>query len=147
MRKDRTNQRIALFVPMAVAATFLAAYAHGTVSAELSGQWMGNSQIEGDKLVAKTSLSLGSPEGENSTLRIDSRNTCTLKQGSYSAGADGAWNLSFKETTGGEACARLAKGTFVLHPGATPRQLDFEVSYPNSDGQQNLRRGALSRYP
>ena len=146
MRKDRTNQRLILCLPM-FAATLFAAYAHASVSAELKGQWVGNSQVEGDKSVAKTSLTLGAADADNSILRIEGHNTCTLSQGKYSAGADGAWTLSFGEITGGDSCSRLAKGTFTLRQGSTARKLDFEVSYPGPDGQQNLRRGALSRYP
>ncbi len=113
----------------------------------LNGQWNGNSQVDGDKSVAKTLLSLGTPDTDNSTLRIEGRNTCTLRQGSYKSDAAGAWTLSFKDTMGGDACTRLAKGTFMLHAGSTARQLDFEVKYPGSDGQEVLRRGALTRYP
>ena len=145
MRKDRTNQRLVLLA--FVAMPLLAAYAHATASAELSGQWVGNSQVDGDKIVARTSLSLGTADAENATLRIEGRSTCTLREGRYASGANGAWTLSFKDASGGDACARLSKGTFVLHEGTTPRQLDFEVTYPASDGGQNLRRGALSRYP
>jgi hypothetical protein len=113
----------------------------------LGGQWTGNSQVDGDRVVSKTMLSLGGPDEENSMLRIEGRSTCTLKQGTYSVDASGSGTLSFKETMGGDACTRLAKGTFTLHQGNTPRQLDFEVKYPGSDGQDVLRRGALSRYP
>ena len=113
----------------------------------LNGQWNGNSQVDGDRSVAKTMLSLGAPDGDNSTLRIEGRNTCTLRQGSYKADDTGTLTLSFKDPMGGEACTRLAQGTFTLHPGSTPRQLDFEVKYPGSDGQEVLRRGALTRYP
>jgi hypothetical protein len=113
----------------------------------LNGQWNGNSQVDGDKSVAKTLLSLGAPDGDNSTLRIEGRNTCTLRQGSYKTDSGGAWTLSFKDPMGGDACTRLSKGTFTLRPGSTARQLDFEVKYPGSDGQEVLRRGALTRYP
>jgi hypothetical protein len=118
-----------------------------TTTDSLSGQWNGNSQVDGDQSVAKTLLSLGGPDADNATLRIEGRNTCTLRQGSYRVDSSGAWTLSFKDTMGGDACTRLAKGTFVLHPGSTPRQLDFEVKYPGSDGQDVRRRGALTRYP
>jgi hypothetical protein len=145
MRKDRTNQRLVLLALLAT--PLLAAYAHATAGAELSGQWVGNSQVDGDKIVARTSLSLGAADADNTTLRIEGRSTCTLRDGHYAAGADGAWTLSFKEATGNDACARLARGTFTLRAGTAPRQLDFEVTYPAADGGQNLRRGALSRYP
>lgn len=126
-----------VFVSLAAAATMDA----------ISGQWTGNSQVDGDQAVAKTMLSLGAPDGDNATLRIEGRNTCTLKQGKYSSDEAGVWTLSFKEPMGGDACTRLAKGTFRLHPGSTARQLDFEVKYPGSDGQEIQRRGALTRYP
>jgi hypothetical protein len=113
----------------------------------LNGQWNGNSQVDGDRSVARTLLSLGAPDGENSTLRIEGRNTCTLRQGSYKADTSGSWTLSFKDPMGGDACTRLSKGTFVLRQGSSARQLDFEVKYPGSDGQDVLRRGALTRYP
>ena len=118
-----------------------------TTANSLNGQWTGNSQVDGDRVVSKTMLSLGAPDEENSTLRIEGRSTCMLRLGTYSVDASGAGTLSFKENRGGDACTRLAKGTFTLHPGSTPRQLDFEVKYPGSDGQDVLRRGALSRYP
>lgn len=113
----------------------------------LNGQWTGNSKVEGDASIAKTFLSLGIPDSENATLRIEGRNTCTLRQGSYREDSSGAWTLSFKDTMGGDACIRLAKGTFMLRPGSTSRQLDFDVKYPGSDGQDVRRRGALTRYP
>ncbi|HEX4481357.1 MAG TPA: hypothetical protein VH082_11140 [Rudaea sp.] len=113
----------------------------------LNGQWTGNSKVEGDQSIAKTFLSLGAPDNENATLRIEGRNTCTLRQGSYRADTAGAWTMSFKDTMGGDACTRLAKGTFTLRPGSTPRQLDFDVTYPGSDGKDVRRRGALTRYP
>ncbi|HEX6833666.1 MAG TPA: hypothetical protein VF132_09035 [Rudaea sp.] len=114
---------------------------------ELSGQWIGNSQVEGDSSVAKTSLSLSGASDENATLRLEGRSNCTLRDGKVTSAADGAWNLSFKDARGGDVCARLAKGTFVLHPGSTPRQLVFDVTYPGPDGNQNQRHGALHRYP
>jgi hypothetical protein len=129
---------LAAFAPLLGAAT---------TTDSLNGQWNGNSQVDGDQSVAKTLLSLGAPDSDSATLRIEGRNTCTLRQGSYRADSAGKWTLSFKDTMGGDACTRLAKGTFMLHPGTTPRQLDFEVNYPGSDGQDIRRRGALTRYP
>ena len=137
-----TRKSIAILI-----AAFAPLVGAGATVESLNGQWNGNSQVDGDKSVAKTLLSLGAPDSENSTLRIEGRNTCTLRQGSYKADDTGAWTLSFKDPMGGDACTRLAKGTFMLRPGSTPRQLDFEVKYPGSDGQEVLRRGALTRYP
>ncbi|HZP65169.1 MAG TPA: hypothetical protein VFB32_02570 [Rudaea sp.] len=138
--------RILLRGAIAVAATFTALALHAETAA-LAGQWMGNSQIEGEKHVTKTWLTLGAPDAANSTLRLEGDSACTLKEGSYSAGNDGAVTLTFKGSNGGDGCARLAKGSFVLHPGANPRKLEFEASYSGGDGGQSVRRGALSRYP
>ncbi len=135
------NTTIALFAALA---PFLGAAA---TTDSLSGQWNGNSQVEGDQSIAKTLLSLGAPDADGATLRIEGRNTCTLRGGSYRADSAGTWTLSFKDTMGGDACTRLAKGTFKLHSGSGARQLDFEVQYPGSDGQDIRRRGALTRYP
>src|ERR1700761_1550365 len=124
------------------------AFAFSAIAADMpTGQWSGNSQVDGDHTVAKTILSLGTADAEDGTLRIDGRSTCTLKQGKFASADAGAWTLSFKDTSDGDACPRLAKGTFTLRQGATPRQRDFEVKYPGSDGQYVLRRGALTRYP
>ncbi len=131
---------IATFTPLIAAAV-------AAPGDSLNGQWTGNSKVEGDQSIAKTFLSLGGPDSENATLRIEGRNTCTLRLGSYRADASGAWTLSFKDTMGGDACTRLAKGTFTLRPGSSPRQLDFDVKYPGSDGQDVRRSGALTRYP
>jgi hypothetical protein len=132
----------ALLVAGAVIAT-------GTVQAEtaaLNGQWVGNSGIEGGKSGEKTTLSLGAPEAGNSSLRIEGRTVCTLRDGSYSAEADGAVTLSFKGANGSEACERLAKGKFTLRQDAA-RKLSFQASYPGPDGAPNLRSGVLNRYP
>ena len=124
--------------------------AAGSVQAEtttaLNGQWVGNSGIEGGKSGEKTTLSLGAPEADNSSLRIEGRTVCTLRDGSYSAAADGAVTLSFKGANGSEACERLAKGTFTLRQDAV-RKLSFQASYPGPDGAPNLRSGVLNRYP
>jgi hypothetical protein len=136
-----------LFLGASLPIVFAMSFASAATVDTISGQWTGNSQVDGDRFVSKTMLSLGSPDGENALLRIEGRNTCTLRQGTYSSDASGAWTLSFKDPMGGDACTRLAKGTFTLHPGSNTRQLDFEVKYPGSDGQEVLRRGALTRYP
>jgi hypothetical protein len=149
MQKDRTKPLSRLFsacvlmLPLALAL----ATAHAAQSGELSGQWIGNSQVVGQKSIAKASLSLGAPDTDDSSLRIEGSNVCTLKHGSYTADASGMWSLSFKEGKGGDICARLAKGTFSLHRGSSPRALEFEATYPGEDGQQRVSRGALSRYP
>jgi hypothetical protein len=143
MSSNRKLLWLSASVPFIVVTSLAAA----ATADSINGQWSGNSQVDGDRAVSKTMLSLGTPDGDNTTLRIEGRNTCTLKQGKYSPDASGAWTLSFKEPMGGDACTRLAKGTFTLRTGATARQLDFEVKYPGSDGQDVLRRGALSRYP
>jgi len=136
-----------LFLSASLPVVFVTSLAAAATIDTISGQWSGHSQVDGDQVVAKTMLSVGSPDEENAFLRIEGRSTCTLKQGKYSSDESGAWTLSFKEPMGGDACTRLAKGTFKLHPGSTARQLDFEVKYPGSDGQEILRRGALIRYP
>jgi hypothetical protein len=123
------------------------ALAQAAADSDVSGQWVGNSQLDGSRSVGKTTLVLGASATEDSSLRIEDRSTCTLKQGSYSAGANGDWSLSFKQAKGGDACERLAKGTFTLRSGSSPRALQFEVTYPGPDGGQNVRRGALARYP
>jgi hypothetical protein len=126
------------------------AAAQATEVPTLNGQWVGNSLLDGSREAAKTSLSLGAPDADGATFRLEDRSTCTLKQGTYSARQNSetaAWSLTFKEARGGEACERLARGEFVLHPGSGPRKLEFDVTYPASDGTQNHRRGVLSRYP
>ncbi len=120
--------------------------AQAEVSAELNGQWVGNSGIEGGKSGEKTTLSLGAPDADNSSLRIEGRTVCTLRDGHYSAEAEGAFTLSFKGANGSEGCERLAKGKFTLHQDAA-RKLSFQASYPGADGTPNLRSGVLSRYP
>jgi len=134
---------LALFVVVAGAA---AASAAAEAAAELSGQWVGNSGIEGGRGGEKTTLSLGAPDAANSSLRIEGRTVCSLRDGSYSAEADGAVTLSFKGANGSEACERLAKGKFTLRQNAA-RKLSFQASYPGADGAPNLRSGVLNRYP
>jgi len=114
-----------------------------TESNEPSGQWVGNSVLDGRNFPDKTVLTLAA---DNATLRIEGHSVCKLGQGSYSA-LENAWSLSFKQADGGDACARLAKGNFSLHPGSKPRTMEFEVTYPGADGSQNRRYGTLSRYP
>jgi len=134
---------LALLVVTGVVA---AASVQAESTAALNGQWVGNSGIEGGKSGEKTTLSLGAPDADNSSLRIEGRTVCTLRDGSYSAEADGAVTLSFKGANGSEACARLAKGKFTLRQDAA-RKLSFQASYPGPDGTPNLRSGMLNRYP
>jgi hypothetical protein len=133
---------MAIVIATSVAPSLIAAAADAPV-----GQWTGNSQIDGDRATAKTTLSLGAPESEDSTLRIQGNSDCTLKQGSYSADSAGGWTLSFKQPMGGDVCTRLAKGTFVLRAGTGPKQINFDVKYPGADGRETKRYGTLNRYP
>ena len=114
---------------------------------DLHGQWVGNSQVEGARSVARTTLTLGASDAENSTLRIEGSTTCTLGRGKYATGSGDTLSLTFKQAIGGDACTRMATGTFKVRAGSKSRSLEFEASYPSADGGQNLRRGALSRYP
>jgi hypothetical protein len=108
---------------------------------------VGNSQVDGARSVARTTLTLGAADAENSTLRIEGSTTCTLGQGKYATGSGDTLSLTFKEARGGDACARMAQGTFSVRAGSKPRTLEFDASYPAADGSPNQRRGALTRYP
>jgi len=116
-------------------------------AADLSGQWVGNSGIDGSRAVSKTTLVLGTTDAQDSSLRLEDRSVCMLRQGKYSVDANGALSLSFGQASGSEACERLGRGTFIVREGASPRALQFEATYPGPDGGQNVRRGALARYP
>jgi hypothetical protein len=140
-----SNKRFA--AALAAIALIAAPALAAAIATDLSGQWVGNSQLDGSRTVARTTLVLGAADGEDSSLRIEGRSICELRQGRYSSDGNGGGSISFKEARGGESCDRLAKGTFTLQPGSAPRSLTFEASYPGPDGQPNLRRGALSRYP
>lgn len=145
-QKTRTQGCLLTFALLAACAT-----AQATDSPNLNGQWIGRSLLEGSHNPDKTSLSLGTPDSEGATLSIESSKPCTLRQGTYSVqqNGDGAatWSLSFKDSGGGEACARLARGNFSLRSGSTSRKIEFDVTYPGPDGQENKRTGVLSRYP
>jgi hypothetical protein len=135
-------------LPLLVAAAFANPLA-AAPARDLAGQWIGTSLLDGQNEPARTTLDLGADD-EGSTLRIESRTTCTLKRGNYApaqVGEPQAWTLSFKSASGGDACARLAQGTFVFRPGAAPRTLELDIVYPGRDGGSNHRRGRLSRYP
>ena len=144
MRNAQAN-RLAIF-PIAFAGSLLA-LSLPAMATDLHGQWVGNSQVDGARSIARTTLMLGAPGAEDSTLRIEGGTTCTLGQGTYAADAGDTVSLTFKQARGGDACARMAKGTFTLRAGSKPRSLEFEASYPGADGGQNQRHGALSRYP
>jgi hypothetical protein len=145
MRNIQRRSRFPVVLTTSIAMALFCVYANA--ESELKGQWIGNSQMAGETTVAKTSLSLGAPDDDGTTLRVEGRSTCTLRQGHYAAGSGGDWSLSFKDAKGGESCTRLAQGTFVLHAGNTPRQLTLDVAYPGPDGHQNERHGMLTRYP
>jgi hypothetical protein len=136
--------RLVSFTLLAAAASLSA---HAAATADVGGQWIGNSWVEGGRGATKSTLALAAPDADESTFSIEDRSSCTLKRGSYSAAGDDAWSLTFKEARGSDACERLAKGTFTLRAGSKPRTLDLEVTYPGPDGQPNVRRGTLTRYP
>jgi len=145
MQTDRNS--LARSLTWLVATASIASLAQATAGADLRGQWVGNSQVDGAHSVSRTTLTLGAPDAEDSSLRIEGNTSCLLSHGKYAAGSGDAWSLTFKEGRGGDACERMARGTYTVHPGSKPRSLEFEATYPNSDGGQNQRRGALSRYP
>ena len=151
MQNDQTKNRVPFARALIVALIVPCASALALEVSSVTGQWVGNSLLEGSRGAEKTSLSLGEPEAENAVLRVEDRSTCTLSHGAYSAqqSADGAgaWSLSFKESRGGEACERLARGKFLLRRGSVPRTLEFDATYPAHDGSENHLRGILSRYP
>lgn len=141
------NRSRSLGQGVAFAALFVLATPGGAETTDVTGQWVGNSRVDGVRIGDKAQLTLGTPNSESSSLRIEGRTTCILRDGSYQPAGDGSWALVFKAVNGADACQRLAKGTFTLRRGASSRQLTFDVSYPGPDGQANLRRGALTRYP
>lgn len=143
--KDRSPSRL-IFAVLATGASLASAAA--APSADLGGQWIGGSLLDGQRESAKTVLDLDA--AGDSTLRVESRVTCTLRGGnvaSLDSGATGAWTLSFKSAHGGEACERMAQGKIVLRAGDKPRTLDFDLVYPGRDGASNHRHGLLSHYP
>jgi hypothetical protein len=120
-----------------------------TVQAEPTnprGQWVGNTQVEGQRDVDKTALQLGTADEANTKLQIDTGRTCMLREGTYTAQGDDAWSLRFKSVNGESACDRLSQGEFTLRV-AGPRKLAIEIRYPDRKGGQNLRNGVLARYP
>jgi hypothetical protein len=136
-----------VFGSIALVSTLLAG-AQSAASEEINGQWVGNSGVVGGRGDDKTLLELGAPGDSRSSLRIESKIPCSLRDGTYQSAPDGTWTLSFQQANGTEACQRLARGTFTLQQNPEEaRHLSFAVSYPGPDGQPNLRRGDLLRYP
>ena len=143
--KDRLLSSLS-FAALAAAASLASAAA--TPPTDLSGQWVGGSLLDGQRESAKTVLDLNGTG--DSTLRVESRMTCTLRGGNVASldGSDtAAWTVSFKSAHGGEACGRMAQGKIVLRTGDKPRTLDFDLVYPGRDGASNHRHGLLSHYP
>ena len=147
MRKKTNRSKSVVPLAICTAIALFAASAGAMAETQLKGQWTGTSQLRGESSTSKTVLSLGSPDDEAATLRLEGRSTCNLRQGKYAPDGNGGWNLSFKEASGGDACTRLAQGKFTLHESASSRQILFDVSYPAAGGEQNQRHGALNRYP
>ena len=145
MNTDQATLRFSLSI--LICAGSLLAYSAEAANAGLNGRWIGNSQIEGRNATAKTMLTLADADSSGATLRIEDVNTCTLRNGKYSAESAGKWTLSFSEANGGEGCKRLAAGTFALRGGDDPKQLYLEANYRDGDGSPAMRRAALHRYP
>ncbi|MEP6939592.1 MAG: hypothetical protein ABI846_07500 [Rudaea sp.] len=146
-KATQDRMQICLFGTV-LAVTASLANAAVTLPGDMTGQWIGSSLLDGQRETAKTMLDL-TGDGD-STLRVESHTTCTLKGGNYTAlegGDAGAWSLAFKSAQGGEACERMTQGKFVLHAGNKPRTLDFDLVYPGRDGASNHRHGMLSHYP
>jgi hypothetical protein len=110
---------------------------------DLRGSWVGPSRTASG-LAAKTTLSLGAADGGSAMLRIEDGNHCTLQGGSYSAEDDGTWKLTFLYSTGGEVCARLKSGVFVVRREKSPNQIALTVTYPASDRHTINRFGILA---
>lgn len=150
MSSNTTKYHLLLCMSFAVlsAGVSLATSAAALPAADLSGQWVGASLLDGQRETVKTVLDLNT--AGDSTLRVESRMTCTLNGGNVASldGSDAAaWTLSFKSAHGGEACERMAQGKIVLRAGDKPRTLDFDLVYPGRDGASNHRHGLLSHYP
>jgi hypothetical protein len=110
------------------------------------GQWIGRTQVEGQRDADKTTLSLGAVDQEGTTLELDTGRTCRLRDGTYSAQGADSWSLHFKPASGSSLCERLSQGEVILR-AAGPRKLAFEARYPDGKGGQNQRSGVLTRYP
>lgn len=133
--------------PFAIALTLalFAGVAHAE-TADPHGQWIGRTQIEGQRDADKTTLSLGAIDQEGATLELDTGRICRLRGGTYSAQGADAWSLHFKPENGSSPCERLSQGEVILR-AAGPRKLAFEASYPDGKGGRNQRSGVLARYP
>lgn len=139
----RNLQRPALFAALAINSFACIAQAE---TSEPRGQWIGRTQVEGQRDADKTTLSLRAAGEDGATLVVDTGRACTLRDGAYSAQGEEAWTLHFKPTDGSGFCDRLSQGEFTLR-AAGPRKLAFEARYPDGRGGQNLRNGVLARYP
>ncbi|HEX7915253.1 hypothetical protein [Rudaea sp.] len=137
------QRHAALATALAIAPFACAAQA---AAADTRGQWIGRTQIEGQRDADKTTLSLGTAGEESTTLELDTGRTCKLRDGTYSDQGADAWSLHFKPTDGSGLCDRLSQGEFTLR-AAGPRKLAFEARYPDGKGGQNQRSGVLTRYP
>lgn len=132
--------------PLAVAlGIMLFASAAQAEPSEPRGQWIGRTQVEGQRGADKTTLSLRAAGEEGAMLEVDTGRVCTLRNGAYSAQGE-AWSLRFKPTDGSGFCDRLSRGEFTLR-ATGPRKLAFEARYPDGQGGQSLRNGVLARYP
>src|ERR1700753_743862 len=82
----QSNRSTSIVRAAAVAAVALFATSAGAVAeTQLKGQWNGTSQLRGESSTAKTFLSLGAPDDESATLRLEGRTNCSLRDGKYSA--------------------------------------------------------------
>lgn len=115
-------------------------------STDPHGQWVGRTQVDGQRDADKTTLLLGAIDQEGTTLELETGRTCRLRDGTYSAQGAEAWSLHFKAESGSSLCERLSQGEVVLR-AAGPRKLAFEARYPDGKGGQNQRSGVLTRYP
>ena len=141
MRRSRLHTQ--LTATLALALFTCAAQAE---SADPHGQWIGRTQVDGQRDADKTTLSLGAIDQEGTTLELETGRTCRLRDGTYSAQGTDAWSLHFKPESGSSLCERLSQGEVVLR-AAGPRKLAFEARYPDGKGGQNQRSGVLMRYP
>ena len=147
MKNVRAASRVTVLTAMILAGAFGIVSARAAATPELSGQWIGNSSIDGQRSVSRATLSVAGADSDGTTLRIEDANTCTLRKGKYSAASEGNWTLSFSDASGGDGCKRLAAGTFALRRGERPKQLYLEATYQNADGAQAVRRAIFNRYP
>lgn len=134
-------------IPLAIASMFalFAGVAHAE-AVDPHGQWVGRTQVEGQRDADKTTLSLGTIDQQGTSLELDTGRTCRLRDGTYSAQGTDAWSLHFKPESGDNLCERLSQGEVILRV-AGPRKLAFEARYPDGKGGQNQRNGVLMRYP